>query len=118
MTRNPGAAMTKPDRRPKKRHAGVRVAVAAVAGLGAGLIAAGLGPWHAAELSGGVLAAVLYLASVWLTVGRDRHDFPSLRHQPHEPSGPPHGASARVALFFVRCRDRRMTIKVGASLLR
>jgi uncharacterized membrane protein len=70
MTRKLGAAMAKADRRPKERHAGVRVAVAAVAGFGAGLIAAWLGPWQAAELIGWVLAAVLYLASVWLTVGR------------------------------------------------
>jgi uncharacterized membrane protein len=46
------------------------VEVAAVGGLGAGLIAAWLGPWQAAELIGWVLAAVVYLASVWLTVGR------------------------------------------------
>jgi uncharacterized membrane protein len=62
--------MTKTDIRPEKRHAGVRVAVAAVAGLGVGVIAARHGPWQAAELIGWVLAAVAYLASVWLTVGR------------------------------------------------
>lgn len=37
---------------------------------GTGLIAAWLGPWQAAELIGWVLAAVVYLASVRLTVGR------------------------------------------------
>jgi len=46
------------------------VAVAAVAGLGTGLIAAWLGSWQAAELIGWVLAAAVYLASVWLSVGR------------------------------------------------
>jgi uncharacterized membrane protein len=62
--------MTKTDIRPEKRHADVRVAVAAVAGLGAGVIAALHGPWQAAELIGWVLAAVAYRASVWLTVER------------------------------------------------
>ena len=62
--------MTKTDPRPQERHAGVRVAVAAVAGLGTGLIAAWLGSWQAAELIGWVLAAAVYLASVWLSVGR------------------------------------------------
>ena len=46
------------------------MAVAAVAGLGAGVIAAWHGPWQAAELIGWVLAAVAYRASVWLTVER------------------------------------------------
>jgi uncharacterized membrane protein len=70
MAPNLGAAMTKSDPPSQKRHAGVRVAAAAIAGLGAGLIASWLGPWQAADLIGWVLAAVVYLASVWLTVGR------------------------------------------------
>jgi hypothetical protein len=52
--------MTKTHIRPEKRHAGVRVAVAAVAGLGAGVIAAWHGPWQAAELIGWVGASRRY----------------------------------------------------------
>ena len=75
--------MTKTDIRPEKRHADVRVAVAAVAGLGAGVIAALHGPWQAAELIGWVLAAVAYLADRGATRRREHRTCRSPRGSKH-----------------------------------